>query len=255
MDNSIFCSSPVSTHHRLYSTNDITSLNHSSARSTPFQIQSEKLRLSFEHKSLKFDVLKIKNRINKLLSAEQAAIKEVLQAKEIVNDTKNKKERNQKKLQEKEIKKKLIQEEQKMLREKVLYDRLKRMHNIQKLEETIVKDRQLIAKRLKDTEKLWRGEIERNKTTVAEEKHRKQSAIRLEMHRKKEARCRSEASNRKNIKEEFDLRVQTLRSEHQAVRKNLEQLLEKQNQVVGHVSEVLKTRDEKLKTFQQQLTL
>lgn len=220
---------------------------HRSARSTPAQVMSDKLRLSFEKFYLRNQAVLVKNRINKLLCIEKEANKEIREAKIIVEEIKQKKNRNVQKSREKDQFKLQKIEKISLLKERVQYERMKRAENIKKLELNIVKDKQNFAKKLKESEKEWMNTIKQFKQQEIEEKYLNKTKIQQELMRKKQERSISQMSKRQQVKEKYHYLVKAMEDEKEIVKQNLEELTQKKEAVLQYVTEALKNKEEKIK--------
>ena len=226
-------------------------IHHNSSRSTPVQINSEKLRLSFTKFFLKNQVVSVRNRIEKLLVTKKVAMKEMQQAKQIAEEIAKKRERNIQKQQEKERLRQLRTQDKLTLREKVQYERLKRFQNIKSLEKEIVQERQEVVKKVKAAEKEWKHIADQSKSMCVQEKYVRRNRIRYEMEEKKRQRCISQASERKEVKKAYEYELSLLKAQHDDVLQSLLKLQNTQEIVYKHVSGVLQERDSTLKQFHE----
>lgn len=222
-------------------------IRHRSARSTPAQVVSDKLRLSFEKFYLRNQAVLVKNRINKLLCIEKEAKKEVREAKMIVEEIKQKKTRNALKSREKDQFKLQKIEKIALLKERVQHERMKRAENIRRLELNIVKDKQNFAKQLKESEKEWMNTIKLSKQQEIEEKYLNKTKIQQELMRRKQERSISQMSKRQQVKEKYNNLLRVMEDEKEVVKQNLEELTQKREAVLMYVTEALKNKEEKIK--------
>ena len=234
---------------------DFSAVYHSSSRSTPVQVNSEKLRLSFTKFFLKNQVISVSNRIKKLLVTEKVAVKEMQQAKQIAEEIAKKRERNMQKQKEKEMLMQQRLQDKLVLREKVQYERVKRFQNIKSLEKEIVQERQEVVKKVKAAEKEWKHIADQSKTMCVREKYLNRNRIRYEMGEKKRQRCISQISERKEIKKAYEYEVSLLKNQHDGVLQSLMELQNKQEIVYKHVNGVLQERDNVLKQFHELYTI
>lgn len=250
-----FTSLPPKSANKLNLSHEYSYAHHSNSRSSPFELSSEKLRLSFHKNMLETQVVTIKNRIHKLLTTEQQAVREMAQAKQTAQEIVKKRERNLQKQKEKDLLKQKRLQEKLMLKERVQYERAKRFENIKTLEKELFDERKDVVKRVKAAEKEWKVLAEQGKSLRVEEKNRNRRRLRNEMDLQKKQRCISQMSNRVQVKKSYEDGVSLLKAEQDNVMKKLMALQSEEEIVYKHVSKVLQERNETVKQFEDLITV